>query len=117
MQSKINNPVKAWFNPLSLILLMALLAFPALALGLKEAKQQGMVGEMSTGYLGAVVSNSEVNTLVKQVNDKRKKVYLNIARKNKLSLDEVAILAGKKALSKTTSGHYIKNANGKWVTK
>ena len=99
---------------ITLVLALLSLTFEAFALSLKDAKQQGLVGELTSGYLGAVVKNPDTQTLVKQVNDKRKKLYIGLARKNKLSLKQVAALAGEKALKKTAKGHYIKNAKGKW---
>lgn len=102
---------------ITLMLLVMVVAFPAFALNLKEAKQQGLVGEMPSGYLGAVVSNSGTTALIKQVNGKRKQLYIKLARKNKIKVQQVAALAGEKAMKKTASGHYIKNAQGKWVKK
>ncbi|MCJ8271003.1 MAG: YdbL family protein [Psychrosphaera sp.] len=102
---------------LSLIMLALTFSVSAFAMSLQDAKRQGKVGEQPSGYLGVVVSNAEVITLVKKVNNKRKQLYIKMARKNKISLKQVAALAGEKALKKTASGNYIKNAAGKWVKK
>lgn len=102
---------------ITLVLALLSLTFPAFALSLKEAKQQGLVGELPNGYLGIVVKNPNTQTLIKKVNNKRKQLYISLARKNKLSLQQVGTLAGAKALKKTTAGHYIKDASGKWVKK
>ena len=93
------------------------ITFSAWALTLDQAKQQNLVGEMSNGYLGVVVQSSDVDSLVSMVNAKRKEIYLNLARKNKLTMQQVTTLAGNKAIEKTRSGHLIKNAAGKWVKK
>lgn len=92
-------------------------AFSSWAISLSDAKQQGLVGEMPNGYLGAVVNNSAAETLVSTVNSKRKNIYLNLARKNKITMQQVTALAGQKAISKTQSGHFIKNASGQWIKK
>jgi hypothetical protein len=84
---------------------------------LNKPKKQGLVGELPNGYLGAVVSNNDVNSLVDKVNKRRKDIYLKLARKNNLTMEQVTKLAGEKALAKTQSGHLIKNAAGKWVKK
>ena len=42
---------------------------------------------------------------------------MNLARKNKITMQQVTALAGEKALAKTQSGHFIKNASGQWVKK
>jgi len=98
------------------------ITFSAWAVTLDQAKQQGLVGEMPNGYLGLVTTNpkaknSEVISLVDTVNAKRKSIYLNLARKNKLTMKQVTALAGEKAIAKTRSGYFIKSASGAWVKK
>jgi uncharacterized protein YdbL (DUF1318 family) len=100
-----------------LTLIASILAFSAWAISLDQAKQQGLVGEMPNGYLGVVVASSEITSLVELVNKKRKDIYLNLARKNKITMQQVTTLAGEKSLAKTQSGHLIKNASGQWVKK
>jgi len=98
-------------------LLISAMAFSAWAISLSDAKQQGLVGEMPNGYLGMVVDNAEAKNLVASVNKKRKSIYIKLARKNKITMQQVTVLAGKKSLAKTQSGHLIKNAAGQWVKK
>ncbi len=93
------------------------MTFSAWAVSLDQAKQQGLVGEMANGYLGVVVTSPEVTSLVKTVNTKRKNLYLDIARKNKLTMKQVTALAGEKAIAKTRSGHLIKLASLSWIKK
>lgn len=101
----------------ALLLVMAATAFnPAFALSLQDAKAKGLVGEQSNGYLGAVKPSGPVNNLVKQTNDKRKKYYQDIAKRNKTKLADVERLAGQKAIQKTAKGHYIKSGGG-WKRK
>jgi len=101
----------------SLAMVALTITFSAWAVSLEQAKQQGLVGEMANGYLGIVVTSSEVTSLVTGVNKKRKNLYLDIARKNKLSMKQVTALAGEKAIAKTRSGHLIKMASGGWIKK
>jgi hypothetical protein len=89
----------------------------AWALDLRTAKSQGMVGEMSNGYLGVIKSSGEVQALVKQVNDARRKHYTEIAKRNGTSLEVVELLAGKKAIEMTPAGQYVKPGSGGWVRK
>lgn len=112
-----NNLTNNVMKKLTCALLVSTMAFSAWALSLSDAKQQGLVGEMPNGYLGVVVSNAEVKSLVSSVNKKRKSLYMNLARKNKITMQQVTALAGKKSLAKTQSGHLIKNAAGQWVKK
>ena len=59
-------------SALSAFILSLLLALPAFALDLGDAKARGLVGETAAGYLGAVKPSAEVNTLVKDINAQRK---------------------------------------------
>ncbi|MBN24061.1 MAG: hypothetical protein CL578_03310 [Alteromonadaceae bacterium] len=86
------------------------------AVELDDAKDQGLVGEQTDGYLGAVVSQPDVIALIKEVNNKRKAKYSQLASKNNLTLEQVEKLAAKKAYEKTASGHYVL-VNGNWVRK
>lgn len=102
---------------LTTVLLVSSLAFSAWAISLDEAKQQGLVGEMQNGYLGVVIASDEAQSIVDSVNEKRKDIYLNLARKNKITMEQITALAGVKAIDKTQSGHFIKDATGQWVKK
>ena len=112
-----NNLAKKLVKNLSSVLLLSTITFSAWAISLDAAKEQGLVGEMSNGYLGVVVNNADAKRLVDNVNQKRKNIYMNLARKNKITMKQVTALAGKKSFAKTQSGHFIQNAAGKWVKK
>ncbi|MBL4764784.1 MAG: YdbL family protein [Colwellia sp.] len=112
-----NNLSKSFIKKSACALLVSAMAFSTWAISLSDAKQQGLVGEMPNGYLGLVVDNAEAKSLVASVNKKRKSIYMNLARKNKITMQQVTALAGKKSLAKTQSGHLIKNASGQWVKK
>ena len=101
---------------LSAITLALLLAVPAFALDLGEAKSKGLVGETSNGYLAAVKPSGDVNALVKDINGKRKAHYQKIAKKNNISLEAVEVRAGQKAIGKTPAGQYINSGSG-WQRK
>ncbi len=112
-----NNLTNRFIKKLTCALLVSTVAFSAWAISLGDAKQQGLVGEMPNGYLGMVVNNAQAKDLVASVNSKRKNIYMNLARKNKITMEQVTALAGKKSLAKTKSGHFIKNTYGQWVKK
>ena len=99
-----------------LLFLMPLLAF---GITLDDAKQQGQLGERPDGYLGLVKPSSTPDTvnLMKDINNKRRKVYRGIAEKNGTALSAVEALAGKKAIEKTPSGQLIMQPNGTWTPK
>lgn len=87
------------------------------AIGLDDAKAQGLVGEMVGGYLGAVQPPSAaVQQLIDSINAKRRAAYQDIATSNRTSLQAVEALAGKKAIQKTRPGQFV-NAGGGWIQK
>ena len=112
-----NKFIKHSIRKVSLVLIASSIAFSAWAVTLDQAKQQGLVGEMSNGYLGVVVASAEVSDLVDMVNKKRKDIYLNLARKNKITMQQITKLAGEKSMAKTQSGHLVQNSAGQWVKK
>ena len=90
------------------------------AIELDEAKAQGLVGEKASGYLGIPnqqAVSEDVITLIKDINNKRKAKYTEIALKNNLQTDAVAKLANKKAIEKTEVGNYYQTQEGKWLKK
>lgn len=105
---------------ISKLLVATLLMFSiaAFAADLDQAKSDGLVGERADGYLGLVVQKApaDVVQLVNDINAKRKAEYQRIAEANKLSLDEVQALAGKKTIAKTRTGDWIL-VNGGWQRK
>ncbi|WP_144208629.1 YdbL family protein [Shewanella donghaensis] len=93
------------------------LSFNAYALTLQQAKNQGLVGEKTNGYLGLVVNNNDAKTLMTEVNSKRKLHYQKIAKKNKLSTEDVALRAAKKAMAAADKDHFYQTPQGKWAQK
>lgn len=105
------------FNIILISLLASLfISNAAFALSLNDAKQQGLVGEQISGYLGTVKATAETTALVKNINAKRKNKYKEIAKRNGTSLGSVEQLAGKTALKKTPAGQYISLGKG-WRKK
>ena len=96
--------------------ILVLIALPALALELDQAKSDGLVGETNTGYLAAVKPSAEVDALVKGINGQRKAQYQKIATKNGISLEAVEARAGLKAMEKTPAGQFIDVGTG-WQKK
>lgn len=93
------------------------LAAPAMALELQEAKQKGLVGETTSGYIAVVGTGTpEIESLVDEINRKRRAEYERIARDNNIKLGDVEALAGKRAIEQSPKGHYVR-PNGDWVRK
>ena len=107
---------------LTTVLLLALTlttwTSPAFAQDLKSAKAQGLIGEMTTGYLGAVKAvTPEVQQLIASVNSERKQRYQDIAAKNGTPVGAVEALAARKAIEMTPAGEYVQNPDGSWQKK
>jgi len=86
---------------------------------LDDAKNAGQIGERWNGYVALVSSAapSSVKQLVDQTNSKRRTLYLEIARKNELTLGDVERLAAAKAFKRTRAGHFLQAENGGWQKK
>ena len=95
------------------------LPLPGWGLTLEEAKTQGAVGEQPDGYLGVVQSSAsaDVQALVNDVNQKRRQMYEDIARRNSTKLEAVEMLAGKTAIDNTRPGNFVRSPSGQWVRK
>jgi uncharacterized protein len=91
----------------------------AWGLTLDEAKQQGLVGETSAGYLAPVASeaDSSVTALVNDINNKRRQAYAQIAQKNSSPLDAVERIAGREAIAKAPRGTFVRSDSGGWTKK
>ncbi len=114
-----NGGPRALFKLLTLSLLFSLLVVsPAFALSLQDAKSAGLVGELKTGYLGAVQSqpSAEVKALVDEINKKRRAHYQSIAEKNGTAITAVEKLAAEKAIQLTAPGQYVNIGSG-WTKK
>ncbi|MDX1353522.1 MAG: YdbL family protein [Thiomicrorhabdus sp.] len=83
---------------------------------LSSAKSQGLIGEQPNGYLGVVKNQGNAQEIAKLINQARKQEYLKLAETHKVPVNEIELLAGKKAIEKTASGLYIQ-LNGKWLKK
>ena len=105
----------------SFVLLLVCFGFNSsvYALDLHQAKAAGLVGELRSGYLGAVKAEagSEIRTLIDDINAKRRAKYKEIAGKNGTDLAAVEALAAKKAIEKTAAGQFFQSSSGSWQKK
>lgn len=103
-----------------LMLWLSLMWIPAaFAQSLDEAKASGMIGEKRDGYIGLVQPSAPaaVVQLVEDVNRQRRARYEQIARENGITVEQVAQLAYARAVEATRPGHFVEDANGRWVRK
>jgi len=88
-----------------------------LALSLEEAKMKGLVGEKANGYLGAVIPpDAEARALLEDVNQKRRRAYEDIAKRNRTNVQSVESLAGEKAIQNTRPGNFVEGSGG-WIKR
>ncbi|GAB60230.1 YdbL family protein [Rheinheimera nanhaiensis] len=112
-------------NKIKLLLLPVLFAIslPVLAMTLQQAmaalgnaKARGLVGEQANGYLGVVQNSNDAADIVKLINDARRAEYARLAQQNNIAVADVEAMAGKKAIERTSAGHFIL-LDGNWVKK
>ena len=96
---------------------LLLLSVSSQAMTLDEARSRGLVGETLSGYVAAVVQDSEAQALVKKINAARLESYEQLAKNNHLKVDDVARLAGQKLVERAQPGEYVRGINGQWLRK
>lgn len=103
----------------ALLFCWGVMAAPAFAISLEDAKAQGLVGERVDGFVGAVVANppSDVATLVEQINAQRRQKYTQIAAERDVPMDAVAKIVGEKQVERAAAGEYVAGADGRWRRK
>ena len=81
--------------------------------------RQGLVGEQTDGYVGAVAPNpsAEVRDLISSTNDGCRKVYAELAQRNGITVEAVGVLSAEKLYAGAASGHYLQNKSGQWERK
>jgi len=102
----------------ALLLVGLIIALPAFAITLNEAKSQGLIGEANSGYIAIVdASSPELEKLVKEINAKRKTAYTQIAKRNNIDIAQVAARAAEKLEARLSPGEYYQDNLGRWVKK
>lgn len=91
-----------------------LLAAPAYALDLQQARASGQVGENLDGYVTARSNTPDVQALVTDINAKRREEYARISKENNQSVDVVAKLAAVQIINNLAPGVYYQAPDGAW---
>jgi uncharacterized protein YdbL (DUF1318 family) len=95
--------------------LALVVAAPALASPLDDAKRAGHVGEQADGYLGVVPgAPASAAALVERINAERAARYGEIATRTGATPTAVAALAGQKLIERAAPGEWVRDANGQW---
>ncbi len=86
---------------------------------IEQAKAQGIIGEMYTGYLGIVdpsKASADLKRRVDEVNAGRLQAYTDVAQKNGQTVQVVAGLAAQKQAERAQSGELVKpGASDPWT--
>lgn len=98
---------------------LLLLLQNAWAIDIRDAKEQGLVGEANTGYIAAVTTpaSAEVRALLADVNAKRKAQFEATAKKTGAKIEQVAYRFYELAVQKTVAGGYYQDSSGRWKRK
>jgi uncharacterized protein len=85
----------------------------------QTARESGLVGEKSDGYLGFVgPPSSAVRALVEDINIKRKAVYSKEALANGATVEEMALRTGCRLIAeRTVAGEKYQTPSGAWKTR
>ncbi len=85
----------------------------------QAARTGGLIGELTTGYVGFVVPPSAaIDALVKDINIKRKQVYTQEALTNGVTVEEFAFRNGCRLIKeKTVAGEKYQAPDKTWKTR
>lgn len=82
------------------------------------ARADGSIGEQKDGYLGIVgQATPQLQSLVNDINIKRRAVYAEKAQENNATLEQYAMTAGCQAISRTQPGEKYQAPDGSWKTR
>ncbi len=99
------------------VLFVALIAMPAVAMDLQQARKSGMIGEKLNGYTAVVKSSPDANDLVQSVNAKRRQEYERISKQNGQPVDVVGRIAAEQIINGLAPGSLYESPAGGWKTR
>lgn len=87
---------------------------------IEQAKAQGIIGELSTGYLGIVDASKvtpDLKRRVDEINAGRLQAYTDVANKNSQTVATVGSLAAEKQFERAQPGEVVKPNGEGWTKK
>ncbi len=103
------------------------LAFSALAPSaiaasalVENAKNNCVIGEQADGYIGVVSganAGADLRREIRDINQQRKAVYADIARRNGVTVEVAAALTAEKLMNQATRGQCIRDTSGAWIKR
>ena len=113
---------KAIRNIVAAALTVTLIAAPVSGLAasaiVEAAKDQCVVGEQADGYLGFVPggdASDAVRREVRDINQQRKAIYSDLAKRNGVTIEVTAALTAEKLMNQASRGQCIRTQGGEWV--
>jgi uncharacterized protein YdbL (DUF1318 family) len=82
-----------------------------------QARAQGIVGEKSDGYIGAVTAAPEATAIVNKINARRRAEYEKIAKNNGQPVSIVGQVASENIIKSLPQGSFYQLPNGTWKKK
>lgn len=83
----------------------------------QAARQQGLVGEQTDGYLGIVgAPTPELQAIVNNINIQRKRQYTQQAAASS-TVEQMAFVTGCNLISRTVPGEKYRTPDGRWLTR
>ena len=85
----------------------------------QSARESGLIGEKSDGYLGfATAPSASIRALVEDINIKRKAAYSKEALANGATVEEMALRSGCRLIAeRTVAGEKYQTPSGQWMTR
>jgi uncharacterized protein YdbL (DUF1318 family) len=110
--------IAAWFAAMfaATALMTAWAADPVI----EQAKAQGVIGEMATGYLGIAdpaKATPDLRRRVDEVNAQRLQLYTETASRTGQTVSTVAILMAEKQFARAEAGEVLKPDGQGWIKK
>ena len=84
---------------------------------LLEAKDLGVIGEGTDGFVYIREGDSEKIKIVTSENEDRKILFNTMATKTGGSIDEVANRFSKALVQKSKKGHWFRKSSGEWMQR
>lgn len=114
--------MKHIFAATALAVGFAMSAAPASAASaiVENAKDNCIVGEQADGYLGVVSGADASEALhreIRDINQQRKAVYADIAKRNGVTIEVAAALTAEKLMNQATSGQCVRDQSGTWLKR
>jgi uncharacterized protein YdbL (DUF1318 family) len=85
---------------------------------IENAKDNCIVGEQADGYLGIVPgasASAEIRGEVRDVNQQRKAIYADIAKRTDVTVDVAATRTASRLVNEAKRGQCVRDGSGEWL--